>query len=882
MNNINCASLLLLGSIAGEEGSTGHRHVRIWKVAILLAVSWIANTSAMGQGNDQLVGIWHSDDGFRTVDLLFRSEGRYQLDTQSTDPAIDLSSTERGHYLIEGQALTLTPYDYLVRPEPRSYQFERSGDSLTLASAEFGQTESFQFRPGSKADVLARENVVPQLVRVWHRHIPFLGEAECTFRPGGYYVVKQAFDDPQFATTYIRGRYDEAGNQLTLKPYSEAQEIHEMDFFGNELTLIKTDNFSSQSVTFEAIPGSDTDVPIKAAQAEAVLASTNWQVGIWDIGNASQVTTLTLRPDGRHTAEEGTGMSEQIVRGRYTLDSRSIHLMPFIGQDIYSHSGDEFGNAERIRQLDYYDGELQFIDLDAIIQSVTTAHKRAGSEALVTDKVNQAQSEQARDGWCVGTWQVNDTAGWMEFTFRPDQRYIIKAGTAGAPKEVDRGRYGLGADKLTLVPYPNLGRPRGFELDYYDGALLLIGDPNRMVVARKIPGSEGTVTKSTIDPDALKGARGPLVGLWTMQLNGYYAELLFRPDGQFRLTRCYQGKQSKEYGLWSADVTTGSLVLDSRLVALVTAGLDFYGGTMTLFSTNQGFPATYVLDQGSTDAALQASLAADAQEAELDALWLKRVLIGPSNTDVGELPLGEIDLHPEHVFEGATAFTQQRHYQRQIPSFVNFGPDSVPVVNTQEWYFLRNGRVLIKFTQYVAGAGYPFVVPTEVKVWGAYHIDPSPAVQDIFHFYADNSLHIETDASEQLELTLENGRRYLFWGKDRAELDEWVAEEPATPCNPPANFDPSLMNTGVSLQTTIAPDDLTEAIQFSLARSITGNLTLQGTSLGPATLVIEKAMSLTAPVDWKPVQTNAVPIGPFNFTIPSSTNGQAYYRLRHA
>jgi len=848
----------------------------------LLAVGWISIATAMGQGQNDLVGVWHSDEGFRTVDLLFRSDGRYQVDTHSTDPAIDLSSTERGRYLIQGQALTLTPYDYVGRPDPRLYQFGSSGDSLSLTNAEYGQKELFQFRPGSKADVLARERVDPGLVGVWHRHISFLGEAECTFRPGGYYIVKQAYDDPQFATAYTRGRYEVAGNQLTFKPYSEAQEVDEMDFFGNELTLINTGSFSGQSATFEVIPGSDTDVQAKAAEAQAFLAGTNWQVGLWEIRDVNQAVDLTLRPDGRYTAEEGTSLIKPIVRGHYTLDSQRIHLIPFIGQDIYSPSGSEFGNSERIRQLDYYDGELQFIDLEAITQSVTVARKRAGSDASVTDKVRQAQAEQAHDGWCVGIWQVNDAVGWMEFTCRPDQRYFVKAGPAGVTNQVERGRYRLGANKLTLAPYPNLGQPGGFELDYYDGTLLLIGDPNRMVAARKTLGSEVTVTESTTDPDALKGANGPLVGLWTMHLNGYSAELLFRPDGQFRVARCQQGKLSQEYGLYSADVASRTLVLDSRLAEVVTAGLDFYAGTMTLFSTNQGFPATYVINQGSTDAALQASLAIDAQEAALDALWLKQVPIGPSNPDGSGLPPLDSDPHPEHVLQGATVFADHRHYQRLIPSFVNFGgPEIVPVVNKQEWYFPRNGRVLIKFTQYVAGVGYPFVVPDELNVWGAYRIDPNPALQDILHFYADNSLHIETDANEQLELTLEDGRRHLFWGKDRATLDEWAAQEPATPCDPPANFDPSEMNTGVSLQTTIAPDDLTEGIRFNLSRSVAGNLTLQGTTSGSTTLVTENATSLTSPVVWKPLQTNPVPGGPFNFTLPASTNAQAYYRVRH-
>ena len=118
----------------------------------------------------------------------------------------------------------------------------------------------------------------------------------------------------------------------------------------------------------------------------------------------------------------------------------------------------------------------------------------------------------------MGTWEVNDPAGWMEFTFRPDGRYIAKAGTGGVPKEVERGRYRLGTGKLTLAPYPNLGEPRGFETDLYDGTLLLIGDPYRMVVARKVAGSESTVSAATTDPEALTGSRGPLVGSWTVQL----------------------------------------------------------------------------------------------------------------------------------------------------------------------------------------------------------------------------------------------------------------------------------------------------------------------------------------------------------------------------
>ena len=87
---------------------------------------------------------------------------------------------------------------------------------------------------------------------------------------------------------------------------------------------------------------------------------------------------------------------------------------------------------------------------------------------------------------------------------------------------------------------------------------------------------------------------------------------------------------------------------------------------------------------------------------------------------------------------------------------------NVPVDNSQEWHFLRNGRVLIRFIQNRAAPYSPVIVPEIIEVWGAYDITPSHGPQDIFHIYADNSLHIETDLGEQLELKLEDGRRHLF------------------------------------------------------------------------------------------------------------------------
>ena len=271
------------------------------------------------------------------------------------------------------------------------------------------------------------------------------------------------------------------------------------------------------------------------------------------------------------------------MRGRYTLEPGRIHLFPFVGQGLYSRDNGDFGKVERTRELDYYDGELQLIDLEAISQSVTLARKRPGTEATVMEKVRQAQAEREREDWYIGIWEVNDPAGWMEFTYRPDNRYIAKSGADGVPSQVERGQYLVGGDKVTLAPYAGLGAPRGFELDLYDGDLFLIGDLNRMVIARKVPGSETGVIEKTRNPDAMKGERGSILGLWTANLPGQFAELVFRQDGQFRLNRCMNNVVSQDYGLYTVNMATRTLVSDSRFVEVQTLGLDFYGDTMTIF-----------------------------------------------------------------------------------------------------------------------------------------------------------------------------------------------------------------------------------------------------------------------------------------------------------
>ena len=168
---------------------------------------------ALGQADDLLVGIWSADEGFQIVDLLFRSDGRYQLDTRSTDPVLDFSSSERGRYAISGQTLILTPYDYLGEPQDAHYEFQVTGNSLTLTRLDFGFTQVYQLKTGSRADVLAREQVDPDLVRTWGRTIPFFGKAEYTFRPGGYYLLKNTPDDN---TVFIETDLGETA-ELTLE-----------------------------------------------------------------------------------------------------------------------------------------------------------------------------------------------------------------------------------------------------------------------------------------------------------------------------------------------------------------------------------------------------------------------------------------------------------------------------------------------------------------------------------------------------------------------------------------------------------------------------------------------------------------------------------------
>jgi WD40 repeat protein len=760
---------------------------------------------------DRLVGIWTTNDGSQISELLLRSDGRYQLDARSTSPDLPYSSCERGRYAVDRQLLTLTPYYFFGEPSGKSYTFKLSGQSLSLARVDFELTEVYELVPGSPEDVLERQKAASDLIRRWSRTIENVGQEEYTFRPDGHYFRKSTPGDAQFPPEFIRGRYETGGSRLTLKPYSSIEFTYELDFFGNTLTLISSNEYSGDSASYDEIPASGAEVRKKAAEAAAFLGTENWQAGIWEIRDLYLAVDLTLRPDGYFIARHDTESLGGIVRGRYTLAPGRIQFSPFPGQDQYARSGGDFGKYDHGRNLDYYDGELQFIDPQSISQKVILARKRQGTQRAVIEKTRQAQAEREHEAWYVGVWEVHDPAGTMEFTYRPDNRYIVKSGSGSAVTQVERGRYVMSPSKLTLEPYAPFVTPRGFELDLYEGDCFLIGDVTRLVIARKISRSEAGVVEKTRNPASLKSERGAILGRWSANLPEDSAELIFRTDGQYRLNRCLNNAVAQDYGLYSVDMFARALVSDSRFTPLQTLGMDFYDNTLTIFGGDVP-PSTYVVNLGTVDSAIAASFAADTEEARVDAQWLTRVPIGPRDPQQVQIPAGDIpaDPNPGRVFDGATVLSQFQFYRRLIAGFVYFNVQgvikTVPIVNSRESYFFSTGRVLVRFKNYQAGPFYPGTIAHVTNNWGAYRIEPKPAGRDILHIYADNGLWIESDAGERIEMTLEDGRRNLFWGKDFQLMSEWAADLKPVPCVVSAPADPSLLNTGISLSTLIEPD----------------------------------------------------------------------------
>src|SRR3954447_16563666 len=202
-----------------------------------------ANVTSLPHGQADLpqIGIWIFNDGAQILELLFRSDGRYQLETKSIDPIGGSSFTERGRCEFKGPTLELAPYDYIGEPQAKRYEFQIAGNSLTLTAPELGLTQVYEFKAGSRDDVLQRQKMQPGLIGAWARNIQFWGRDELTFRPGGYYIRKSKLEGSESQEEVVRGRYVQDGGQFRIHPYQGIEVAYEIDFFGNTLTLIKND-----------------------------------------------------------------------------------------------------------------------------------------------------------------------------------------------------------------------------------------------------------------------------------------------------------------------------------------------------------------------------------------------------------------------------------------------------------------------------------------------------------------------------------------------------------------------------------------------------------------------------------------------------------------
>lgn len=840
------------------------------------AAVWLVTTAVgLAQSDDRLAGIWFGQGFVKDVELLFRSDGRYE--SKSTIPGSEFGPMiDRGRYEVVGEVIRMVSYEYFPTPGAIDCQFQLEGDSLSLTGGG-DLSLTYQLVPGSRADVLAREQASHDLVRRWTRHILFVGDEEWTFRPDGYYSLKNTHEGMDFIQIE-RGRYEQTGSRLTLKPYGGSESGHEVDIFGSTLTLISTSALGGKFASYEEVPGSPAEVAAKAAEAQAFLSDPNWQVGVWRIHKGNNTIDLLLRPDGIYTATNTITRTQRVLRGRYTLAGPEIALRPFVGQERWVLDEADFGIAEQAYTVDFYDGELQLIDHQpGILQSVTLARPSPGTREPVLELVRQAQAERDRDGWHLGIWEAKDTAGWMEFTFRPDNRYLAQSGATGVANEVERGQYAVAPGKMTLAPLAGNGPARGFELDLYDGNLFLIGDSKRLVIVRKITGSESGVIEKTRDPVALNGERGSILGLWTANRPRESVELVFRQDGQFRLKRCTNGTISYDYGLYAVDLATRTLVYDSRFTAVQNQRLDFYGDTMTIYGGTNTTPSTYTVNLGSVDAAIAASFADDDAQAPVDAQWLARVSIGPADpnaTPVAGLPA---DPDPKQILQAPTVFSQHQFYRRLIPRFLY----DTAVVDSQQWHFFPSGRVLVRFTTWTVDMS-GWATESIMDAWGAYEIEAKPTQTDILHCYADNGLTLQLDAGDLVKMTLENGRRSLFWGKEYYPLVLWATEQKPIACQVPGNSDASLMNTGLSLSTGIAADPVGAPGPLTLAIAVAefGSIALSGTTELARSLVLESAVSLAPPIRWETLRTNSVPAGPFSFTISWATNTAAFFRVR--
>jgi hypothetical protein len=106
--------------------------------------------AVLGQGDDRVVEVGVQDEGFQIVEFLFRSDGRYQIDTRSTDPEFGYAMTERGRDEVRGQELQVISYEFSGEAQGVRYEDQLAGDSLTLIRSEFSISDVYQFKPGSR------------------------------------------------------------------------------------------------------------------------------------------------------------------------------------------------------------------------------------------------------------------------------------------------------------------------------------------------------------------------------------------------------------------------------------------------------------------------------------------------------------------------------------------------------------------------------------------------------------------------------------------------------------------------------------------------------------------------------------------------------------
>jgi fibronectin-binding autotransporter adhesin len=95
-----------------------------------------------------------------------------------------------------------------------------------------------------------------------------------------------------------------------------------------------------------------------------------------------------------------------------------------------------------------------------------------------------------------------------------------------------------------------------------------------------------------------------------------------------------------------------------------------------------------------------------------------------------------------------------------------------------------------------------------------------------------------------------------------------------------AAFAPSAStNTATLTVTATATQPVPTPTITGFTGPVAGAFTIRGSTDIAGALVTKKTTSLAAPIGWQSIQTNAVPGGPFSFTVPQGADTRAFYRL---